>query len=98
MYCMEYLDDYEDDRTEEIIRYNWDIDSNEVNVQIDSDTFQYGYEYVGLNPIFQPYSIGGNPALAFKMALKYNLIIDTSEMHTLKKLSRVFGTNVKTIL
>ena len=98
MYCMEYLDDYEDDRTEEIIRYNWDQDKNEVSVQIDSDTFQYGFEYVGLNPIFQPYAIGGNPALAFKMALKYNLIIDTSEMHTLNKLSRVFGTNVKTIL
>ena len=29
---------------------------------------------------------------------RYNLIIDTSEMHTLNKLSRVFGTNVKTIL
>ena len=98
MYCMEYLEDYEDDRTEEIIRYNWDQEKNEVSVQIDSDTFQYGFEYVGLNPIFQPYAIGGNPALAFKMALKYNLIIDTSEMHTLNKLSRVFGTNVKTIL
>ena len=98
MYCVEYLEDYEDDRTEEIIRYAWDIERNEVQVQIDNDTFQYGFEYVGLNPIFQPYAIGGNPALAFKMALKYNLIIDTSEMHTLNKLSRVFGTNVKTIL
>ena len=26
---------------------------NEVQVQIDNDTFQYGHEYVGLNPIFQ---------------------------------------------
>ena len=98
MYCVEFLDDYEDDRTEEIIRYIWNTESNEVEVMIDNDKFQYGHEYVGLNPIFQPYSIGGNPVLAFKMALKYNLIIDTSEMHTLNKLSRVFGTNVKTIL
>ena len=72
-----------------------------MQVQIDNDTFQYGHEYVGLNPIFQvpsfisvriyriihsnnlntqiyslfhtfiqPYVIGGNPVLAFKMALK----------------------------
>jgi hypothetical protein len=26
---------------------------NEVQIQIDNDTFQYGHEYVGLNPIFQ---------------------------------------------
>ena len=64
---MEYLEDYEDDRTEEIIRYTWNkarytlkkdkrvkpVPRNEVQVQIDNDTFQYGHEYVGLNPIFQ---------------------------------------------
>ena len=30
---------------------------NEVQVQIDNDTFQYGHEYVGLNPIFQVFSL-----------------------------------------
>ena len=29
------------------------VPRNEVQVQIDNDTFQYGHEYVGLNPIFQ---------------------------------------------
>ena len=98
MYWVEYLDDWEDDRQEEIIRYVWDDETNEVQIQIDNDTFKYGYEYVGLTPIFQPIVIGGNSSLAFKMALKYNLIIDASEMHTLHKLSKVFGTNMKTIL
>ena len=98
MYWVEYLDNWEDDKQEEIIRYVWDSDLNEVLVQIDNDLFKYAYEYVGLTPIFQPYVIGGNPALAFKMALKYNLIIDASEMHTLNKLAKVFGTNFKTIL
>ena len=98
MYWVEYLDNWEDDRQEEIIRYVWDDENNEVLIQIDNDVFRYGYEYVGLSPIFQPTVIGGNPALAFKMALKYNLIIDASEMHTLNKLSKVFGTNMKTIL
>ena len=32
------------------------------------------------------------------LLFSWNLIIDTSEMHTLNKLSRVFGTNMKTIL
>ena len=98
MYWIEYLDNWEEDRQEEIIRYVWDDESNQVQIQIDNDTFRYGYEYVGLNPIFQPVVIGGNSSLAFKMALKYNLIIDASEMHTLHKLSKVFGTNMKTIL
>jgi dynein heavy chain len=98
MYWVEYLDNWEDDKQEEIIRYVWDSEVNEVLVQIDNDLFKYAYEYVGLTPIFQPYVIGGNPALAFKMALKYNLIIDASEIHTLNKLAKVFGTNFKTIL
>ena len=139
---MEYLEDYEDDRTEEIIRYTWNTARyvsqnekvneqcgrrNEVQVQIDNDTFQYGHEYVGLNPIFQVFSlilvwsassfypavcdwwqscagiqdgsqVGFRVQKFQKLFARYNLIIDTSEMHTLNKLSRVFGTNVKTIL
>ena len=51
-----------------------------------------------MKPIFQPIGIGGDPSLAFKMALKNDLIIDASDMHTLNKLSNIFGTNMKTIL
>ena len=84
--------------TQSIFRYVWDKESQEIRVQIDNDIFNYGYEYVGLKPIFQPIGIGGDPSLAFKMALKNDLIIDASDVHTLNKLSNIFGTNMKTIL